>query len=211
MARPLTPTAPAYRIETERLVLRCWEPRDAPRLSTAIEESTEHLRPWMPWMSEEPRDLDDRVEFLRRVRARFDRSEEYVYALFDSGERQVLGGAGLHDRLGEDALEIGYWVHAARLGEGLATEAASALTRVAFEALSVERVEVHCDPRNVRSAAVPKKLGFSLDATLRKRALRPDGTRRGTMIWSLLLEEYEGSVPSTQKLTAYDAAGRKLF
>jgi len=205
------PTAPAYRIETERLVLRCWEPRDAALLSTAIEESTEHLRAWMPWMREEPRDLDDRIEFLRILRAKFDRDEEYVYGIFDAAEQRVLGGAGLHDRLGEDALEIGYWVHAARLGEGLATEAAGALTRVAFEALSVERVEVHCDPKNVRSAAVPKKLGFTLDATLRKRALRPDGTRRGTMIWSLLLEEYSGSIPSTQKLTAFDAAGRKLL
>lgn len=205
------PNAPAYRIETERLVLRCWEPRDAPLLSAAIEESAEHLRPWMPWMREEPRAEDDRIEFLRILRAKFDRSEEYVYALFDKDERKVLGGAGLHDRLGEDALEIGYWVHAAHLGQGLATEAAAALTRVAFEALSVERVEIHCDPRNERSAAVPRKLGFTLDATLRKRALRPDGTRRGTMIWSLLLEEYAGSIPSTQPLNAFDAAGRKLF
>jgi len=205
------PTAPAYRVETERLVLRCWEPRDAPLLSTAIEESTEHLRPWMPWMREEPRDLDDRIEFLRILRAKFDRDEEFVYGIFDRDEQRVLGGTGLHDRLGEDALEIGYWVHAARLGEGLATEAAGAMTRVAFEAMSMERVEVHCDPKNVRSAAVPKKLGFTLDATLRKRALRPDGTRRGTMIWSLLLEEYAGSIPSQQQLTAFDAAGRKLF
>lgn len=205
------PTAPAYRIETERLVLRCWEPRDAPLLSLAIEQSTEHLRPWMPWMREEPRDLDDRIEFLRILRAKFDRDEEFVYGIFDKAEQRVLGGTGLHDRLGEDALEIGYWVHASRLGEGLATEAAGAMTRVAFEAMSMERVEVHCDPKNVRSASVPKKLGFTLDATLRKRALRPDGTRRGTMIWSLLLEEYAGSIPSQQKLTAFDAAGRKLF
>ena len=205
------PTAPAYRVETDRLVVRCWDPRDAPLLQTAIEESAEHLRAWMPWMREEPRDLDDRIEFLRILRAKFDRSEEYVYALFDKDERKVLGGAGLHDRLGEDALEIGYWVHVAHLGLGLATEAAGAMTRVAFEAMSVERVEVHCDPKNVRSAAVPRKLGFTLDATLRKRALRPDGTRRGTMIWSLLLEEYAGSIPSKQTLTAFDAAGRKLF
>ena len=30
---------PAYRVETQRLVLRCWEPEDAPLLKRAIDES----------------------------------------------------------------------------------------------------------------------------------------------------------------------------
>ena len=34
-----------YRIETERLVLRCYEPDDAPLLKEAVDESIEHLLP----------------------------------------------------------------------------------------------------------------------------------------------------------------------
>jgi RimJ/RimL family protein N-acetyltransferase len=39
---------PPYRIETERMVLRCWDPADAGLLKEAIDASLDHLRPWMP-------------------------------------------------------------------------------------------------------------------------------------------------------------------
>src|ERR1700759_5294954 len=38
---------PPYRIETERLVLRCWNPADAEALKEAVDASIEHLLPWM--------------------------------------------------------------------------------------------------------------------------------------------------------------------
>ena len=41
---------PAYRIETKRLVVRCYDPSDAPLLAESVTESLEHLRPWMPWV-----------------------------------------------------------------------------------------------------------------------------------------------------------------
>ena len=45
---------PAYRIHTQRLVLRCWQPTDAPLLKAAIDANLEHLRPWLPWAQYEP-------------------------------------------------------------------------------------------------------------------------------------------------------------
>mgnify|MGYP006158626091 CR=1 FL=1 len=36
----------------------------------------------------------------------------------------------------------------------------------------IDRVEIHCDPANVRSASVPRKLGFRHEATLHRRAVR---------------------------------------
>ena len=45
---------PPYRIVTERLVLRTWEPRDAPLLKEAVDSSIDHLLPWMPWAAHEP-------------------------------------------------------------------------------------------------------------------------------------------------------------
>ena len=62
---------PAYRIETPRLVLRCWEPRDADLLGEAIVASLAHLRPWMPWVAGEPLPAEERVAKLRRWRAAF--------------------------------------------------------------------------------------------------------------------------------------------
>src|SRR5262245_48834451 len=124
---------PAYRVETARLLLRCWQPGDAPLLEAAIGASLDHLRPWMPWIADEPMARAARVELLREFRGRFDLGHDFIYGIFDRGESRVLGGSGLHVRSGPEIREIGYWIHADHVGQGLATEAAGALTRVAIE------------------------------------------------------------------------------
>ncbi len=200
----------AYRIETERTVLRCWEPKDAPLLSAAVESSLDHLRGWMPWAAGEPKSLDERAEFLRAMRAAFDRDEEYVYGIFNRDESAVIGGTGLHRRDDGNCLEIGYWVHVDWIGRGLATEISMALTNAAFELHKVDWVEIRCDPSNARSAAIPHKLGYSLDATLRRRRTTPQGQPEGTMIWSLFADEFPQSPAAAVKISAFDALGREL-
>ena len=51
---------PAYRIETDRLIIRCYNPEDADLLAKSIWESLEHLKPWMPWVHSEPERRDGR-------------------------------------------------------------------------------------------------------------------------------------------------------
>lgn len=201
---------PAYRIQTPRLLIRCWEPADAPLLKEAIDASLEHLRPWMPWALNEPTPLQDKIALLRRWRGEFDLGQDYVFGILNLQEDQVLGGAGLHTRVGPGALEIGYWIHAGRTGQGLATELAAALTRVAFEVERVRRVEIHCDPLNLSSAAVPRKLGYTHEATLRQRVPQ-EGAYRDVMLWTLLLDDYQESPAAGAVLEAYDVAGRRIL
>src|SRR6266516_2035967 len=131
---------PPYRIVTERVVARCWEPRDAPALKEAVDSSLEHLLPWMPWAASEPQSLDQKVQLLREFRGQFDLGQNFVYGLFSKDESEVVGGSGFHKRIGEGAFEIGYWIRSARAGEGLATEVSAALTRVGFELCGVDRI-----------------------------------------------------------------------
>jgi RimJ/RimL family protein N-acetyltransferase len=202
---------PPYRIVTERLVVRCWDPVDAPLLKEAVDSSLEHLRPWMPWARDEPTPLEDKIQLLRMFRGRFDRDEDFTYGVLDREEKRVLGGTGLHARSGDGALEIGYWIRADSTGRGYAREVTAALTRVAFAVSGVVRVEIHVDPRNERSLAVPRSLGFAEEATLRGR-LPPlaGGARRDEVVFSLLAEELSGSVAATARLEAFDAARRPL-
>jgi RimJ/RimL family protein N-acetyltransferase len=202
---------PAYRVQTERLVLRCWEPTDAPRLSEAIERSLDHLRPWMPWAHHEPEPLDDKVQRLRRFRADFDGDRDYIYAILDASGTEVLGGTGLHPRIGEGGRELGYWIHAEHVRRGYATEAAAALTRVAFEVDGMRRVEIRCDPANVPSAAVPARIGFTHEATLRHHSLSVDGAPRDTMIWGLAAADFPRTPAASTALEAYDALGRRIL
>jgi RimJ/RimL family protein N-acetyltransferase len=88
---------------------------------------------------------------------------------------------------------------------------ARALTRIAFELHEVHRMEIHCDPANTRSSAVPKKLGYTHEATLRHRLLAADSEPRDTMIWTMTREEHAASSAVKIELEAIDAAGRRLI
>jgi RimJ/RimL family protein N-acetyltransferase len=202
---------PAYRVRTPRLLLRSWNPEDAPLLLRSVTESLEHLLPWLPWAKNEPEPLDEKVTRLRTMRGKFDLGQDFIYAIFDRDDKEVVGGTGLHPRVGPDAFEIGYWIDVNHVGRGYATEAAGALTRVAFEIEGVRRVEIRCDPSNDRSSAVPRKLGYTHDATLRKRSLSTEGEERDLMIWSLLREDYATSPAASAQLEAFDALGRRLI
>jgi RimJ/RimL family protein N-acetyltransferase len=202
---------PAYRIHTQRSILRCWNPQDAPLLKTAIAENLDHLRPWMPWIHDEPQTLQQKVNLLRQFRSQFDRSENFIYGIFSLDEQVVLGGTGFHPRIGPDALEIGYWIHVNHTGQGLATEVAAALTKVAFEVEQCDRVEIHCDSKNTRSAAVPKKLAFLHEATLRRRVDDHTQQKRDSMIWSLFAETYPSSPAAQADIQAFDAIGQPLL
>jgi RimJ/RimL family protein N-acetyltransferase len=203
---------PAYRIQTPRLVLRCWQPSDAPLLADAVTASLDHLWPWMPWVHSEPEELEVKVQRLRGFRAQFDMDKDYILAIFNADESEVVGGTGSHPRLGEAVVqEIGYWISARHIGRGYATEAAAAVTRVGFEVNGLERMEIRCDPLNERSAAVPRKLGYTLEATLRGNVRGGDGRMRDTQVWALLRGEYAGSPSAEMHLEAFDAAGRRLL
>lgn len=200
----------AYRIETERLVLRCWDPKDAVMMQAAAAESKEHLLPFMPWATEEPQTVDQKVELTRRFRSRFDSGEDYVYGIFNPDESRVLGGTGLHTRIKGNALEIGYWLHKDFINQGLATETTAALTKVAFELYHVERLEIHCTVQNHASAAIPRKLGYTHEATRRGLGYA-NGKASDAMIWTLLGSEYPTTASVSAKVRAFDVVGNSLL
>jgi RimJ/RimL family protein N-acetyltransferase len=201
---------PPYRIETWRLVVRCWEPRDAPLLKEAIDESIEHLRPWMAWARHEPQTLDEKIELLRTFRGSFDLGTDFVYGIFSRDESAVVGGSGLHLRAEEGSLEIGYWLRVSETGKGYMTEAVSALTQSAFAWCDVERVDIRVAPTNQASLKVARGLGYVEEAVLRRRGDPPaEGAERGdVVVFSLLAEELAGSPAAAVAFSAYDAAGR---
>ncbi|MBV6451848.1 MAG: putative ribosomal N-acetyltransferase YdaF [Anaerolineales bacterium] len=201
---------PAYRIETKRLVIRCYNPSDAKLLADSVSESVEHLKPWMPWAHDEPQRLESREELLRSFRGKFDLQQDFIYGIFNRDETRLLGGTGLHTRLGDKELEIGYWIHKDFINQGLVTESTAALIKVAFEIIHIHRIEIHCDTRNLASAAVPRKLGFTHEGTLRAKTPFLDHWS-DSMIWGLLESEYPNSPSVKAVIRAFDAVGNALL
>jgi RimJ/RimL family protein N-acetyltransferase len=186
---------PPRRIVTERLLLRPYEARDAPLLKEAIDSSLEHLRTFMDWAWAAPEPEAVLRRRLRDFRRLFDRGDDWIYGIFTQDGSELIGGGGLHRRVGMEALEIGYWIRASHVRQGLATETAGALTRVAFERCGVVRTEIHVDPENVPSLGVAERLGYVREAVLRKRLppVRPGAGRRDEVVSSLLDDEYAAS------------------
>lgn len=199
-----------YRIETERLVLRCYKPSDAQMSLDAITASVDHLRPWMPWALHEPTDLEAKIELMRLFRGKYDLGQDYVLGIFDKEETIQLGGTGLHTRIDGNGREIGYWIHAHHIHKGYATETVKALVKIGFEIEKLDRIEIHCDPRNEQSLKIPEKLGFTLEAVLKNRLLDTEGKPRDKMIWTLFKEQYEQSTIKDMEIRAFDVVGREI-
>jgi RimJ/RimL family protein N-acetyltransferase len=201
---------PAYRIETKRLVVRCYNPSDASMLAESVTESLEHLRAWMPWVYNEPEPIEEKIQRLKIFRGNFDLGQNFTYGIFNPEGTKLLGGTGLHSRLGESELEIGYWIHKDYVNRGLVTESTAALIKVAFELIHIHRLEIHCDPGNSASAAVPRKLGFTHEGTLRAKTRFLDGWS-DSMIWGLLEAEYPDSPSAKAEIKAFDANGQQVL
>jgi RimJ/RimL family protein N-acetyltransferase len=203
------PPAP-YRIETERLVVRCYESRDAPLLKDAVDSSLEHLQPWMPWALDEPQTLEQKIELVEFFRSSFHAGENFTYGIFAAGEAELLGGTGLHPRVGPGGLEIGYWVRASATRQGIVTESTAAVTRAGFEVCAADRIEIRIEPRNQASFGVPRKLGYVEEATLRRRLPgREGGPLRDVTIFTMFREDLDpGIAPG---IRAFDARGEQLL
>lgn len=175
----------------DRVIVRPWAEVDSDDLWDAIDNSREHLDAWMPWV-DRYRNPDDALEYTRRSRARWLLREDLSVAIVEKSTGQVVGGSGMHRPDWQFRLfEIGYWLRQDREGRGYASETVQLLTRLAFDALDANRVELRIDTRNLRSLRVAERLGFVLEGTLRRKMPAPDGVPADMHVLALLPEEYE--------------------
>jgi RimJ/RimL family protein N-acetyltransferase len=174
--------APPERVQLDDgIVVRWVTVADAEAIARAVGESLDHLKPWMPWADERSADVVFQRSRLREQIRQRTRREEWQYGMF--GERnEFLGSIGLMTRRGPGTIEIGYWLHIDAVNRGLATSAARTLTAAALEMDGIDRVLIMCDEANLRSAAIPQRLGYTLDRVETRAPEAPGETGR-MQIW----------------------------
>ena len=86
--------------------------------------------------------------------------------------------------------EIGFILHPARAGRGLATDAVRTVLRFGFGEMGLWRVEADVDPDNAASLRLLERLGFQHEGTLRQRWFT-FGTWKDTLILGLLAADFE--------------------
>jgi RimJ/RimL family protein N-acetyltransferase len=176
------PTSPPETLKLPRGVLERLREEHSGLVAEAVLASLEHLKPWMPWANVEAGSPAAQLERCRAAQELWTSGSDYQYVLLSDDAGPVIGSFGLHRRIGPGGIELGYWMHVDYAGQGYATEAAQALTGASLALDDVTRVEIHTDQANLKSAAIPQRLGFRLDRVSEREPEAPAETGR-TQVW----------------------------
>lgn len=141
----------------QRIELRHMAPTDIAAVDALVSASRRELSEFLAWAMT-PADEATQREVQARFDDRWAARTEVSWTIVEGGE--IRGMLGLHRRGGPDELEIGYWLSTAATGRGLMTEGCTMACDVAFSTEDVDAVEIVHDAANLRSEAVPARLGF---------------------------------------------------
>lgn len=167
------------RLEDVGALLRRHRLSDLDALQSVIEQNRDHLRPFMFWADQA---RDDTAAFISSSAESWDSNRDFGYLIVDADAGSILGGGGLHRRGPPDVLEIGYWRRSDAGGRGIVTALARELTTAGLALRGIERIEIHCDVANEASAAVPRRLGFTMAGIIDQAVKAPGETGR-QMVW----------------------------
>ena len=152
-------------------VIRRFVEDDIAEQVEVVNANLAHLAPWMPW-AQEPVSVQTQLTWLRESDKQWDSGTGFGFGIY-APDGDLVGGVGYHVRNGPGVLEIGYWLARDAVGRGLMTRVAEVLTKVAASVDGVTRVEIHCDAANVRSAAIPERLGYELARVEERETVAP--------------------------------------
>lgn len=186
MANPMDPILIEFpeSFETERLHIRAPLWGDGVSMNMAIGESLEELKPWMPFAQTFPT-LDESEKFTREARLDFLKRNQLHMRIFNKATGSFIGCSGLH-RINWELrnFEIGYWIRSSCAGNGYMTEAVNGITDFAIRELEANRIEIRCSARNIKSAAVAERAGYTLEGILRRERLGLDGEMHDSKLFA---------------------------
>jgi ribosomal-protein-serine acetyltransferase len=173
--------------------LRMLEESDAGELHELIEANRPRLQRWMAWASGHATPAET-LEFIRATRRQIAANEGFQATLVVGG--RIAGMAGFHAIDWQNrAASLGYWLSAGEEGKGTMTEAVRALTAHALSSWHLNRVEIRADVENLRSRAIPERLGFRQEGTLRQ-AYRISGERYSDdVVYAMLAADWPEAQP----------------
>ena len=127
--------------------------------------------------------------------------KEYPFIVFDKTSGEYAGSSRFYDiQPQNNMLQLGYtWYGEKFRGTGLNKHCKFLLLQLAFEGLKMYRVEFRADARNERSIAAMKSIGCKPEGIIRSHMWLEDGTRRDSIVLSILKEEWENGVKENLK------------
>jgi ribosomal-protein-serine acetyltransferase len=168
--------------------LRLIEERHGPELFAAVDRDRPYLREWLAWV-DATHSVDDTLAFIRASLEAFANNQSITAGIWFHGELAGVIGTHRIDWLNRKT-EIGYWLAQRFQRNGVMTDSCRALITHLFRERGLHRVECLCATGNARSCAIPQRLGFTREATLRQ-AQWLDGRYHDLYLWSVLQSEWK--------------------
>lgn len=153
-----------HRVDKE-ISLKLAGEEDAKELFQLTDDSRDFLREWLPWLDYN-KTIEDTKAFIQSGRKGFYENKSMTAMVLYNGK--IVGTAGFNelDHTNEIA-KIGYWLGQEYQGKGIMSRVARALTDMAFEEFSMNRVEIRVADGNRKSAAIPERLGYTKEGRIR--------------------------------------------
>jgi len=176
-------------IRTARLYLRRYELEDINDIykNYAIDERVTKFLSWPPY---------ENIKSLERfVASQISSYSENVYNWVIEYRQQVIGSISViqADEKNESC-ELGYCIGYEFWNMGITSEALSAVLRYLFLEIGYHRIYAKHDVENPASGKVMQKCNMIYEGKLREHYLRPDGTFSDSLVYSILKEEFGGTV-----------------
>ncbi len=127
--------------------------------------------------------------------------KEYPFVVFDKRQQQYAGSTRFYDiQLTYNTLQLGYtWYGKQFQGTGLNKHCKFLLLQFAFEKIGFDRVEFRANNNNKKSIAAMQSIGCTIEGVLRSHLPKLDGSRRDSIILSILKDEWFGTVKEVFK------------
>ncbi|GAC1651729.1 MAG: GNAT family protein [Vulcanimicrobiaceae bacterium] len=166
---------------------------DTEELYRLVHQNYGHLYPWMGWVPEDGVTREGIRDFLRSKEKAAREQTQYHAAIVLDG--RIIGSIGLSVIDWQNRIaHVGYWLSEEWTGRGIMTASVSSLVGYAFDALEFNRIEIRCEAENDKSAAVPRRLGFRHEGTLREAQLI-HGRYRDDCIFAMLARDWQNRTP----------------
>ena len=163
------------------------EQRHAEELFSLIDESRESIGKWLSFPNFTT-EVQDTRNFIEKSLNRFVSNNGYWAGIWNKGK--IAGSIGyLYVDWNNKKTEIGYWLGKDFEGYGLATNACKLFIQHAFNDLLLNRVEINVATNNIKSKAIPERLGFKEEGIIRNYEII-NGVYIDRIVFGLLKDEW---------------------
>ena len=177
-----------YTLENERVLLRPLLLSDLPILEKYVMEEPDLWQYSLVAIN----DIADLEKYIQDAIEARKLKTAYPFIVFDKLLQQYVGCTRFYDiQLTFKSTQLGYtWYSKKVWGTGLNQHCKFLLLQFAFDQIGFERVEFRADNNNKRSIAAMQKIGCTIEGVLRNHLPMPNGTRRDSIVLSILQQEW---------------------